>query len=58
MDTIMTIDNFAFFFFTYLRYGKSLPAHSNIFNYFPLFMLIVIQFCKFCLDKTGRNMSK
>ena len=53
MDTIMTIDNVPYF--TYSGYGKTLPAHSNIFNYFPLFMLIVIQFCKFCLDKTGRN---
>ena len=42
MDTIMTIENF-----TYLRYGKTLPAHSSIFNYFPLFMLIVIQIFKF-----------
>ena len=43
-------------YFTYLRYGKTLPAHSNIF--FPLFMLIVIQIFKFCLDKTRRNRSR
>ena len=56
MDTIMTIDNFTLFYI--FKVWQNRRAHSNIFNYFPLFTLIVIQFFKFCLDKTGRNRSR
>ena len=61
MDTIMTIDNFTLFYILKVWQKPSCTQQYLFFisiNYFPLFMLIVIQFCKFCLDKTGRNRSR
>ena len=56
MDTIMTIDNFTLFYI--FKVWQNRRAHSNIFNYFPLFTLIVIQFLSFVwikLEEVGQG---
>ena len=56
MDTTMTIENFTLFYIFKERQNPS--CTQQCLQLFPLFMLIVIQIFKFCLDKTGRNKSR